>query len=73
MRLLRCKESADRLGVRRSSLPGFERKGLLVSLRDAAGHRRYLESDIESIRAKLLAGELAPAQAAGSKEIGADR
>lgn len=57
MRLLRCKETADRLGVRRSSLPGFEQKGLLSSVRDPSGHRRYRESDVEAIRKQLLAGE----------------
>lgn len=68
MDLIRCKKAAEIIGVDRSCLGGLERKGILVPIRDWAGHRRYRKEEVESVRERLLAGKLAdqnPAPAQG--------
>ena len=58
MKLLRTKESANRLGLKPVSLRLLEKKGLLHPVRDWAGHRRFLEEEIDAFRDKLLRGEI---------------
>ena len=58
MKLLRCKEAAERLGLKPIALRGLDRKGLLPAVRDWAGHRRFREDEVEALRERLLNGEV---------------
>ena len=51
-KLVAIGEVAFRLGVGKTTLRLWERKGLLVPVRTPGGHRRYRESEIERIMGK---------------------
>jgi excisionase family DNA binding protein len=50
---MRIKEAAKRLGVHPTTLVRLERRGLLHPARDWAGHRRFTQADIETLRRLL--------------------
>ena len=54
MRLLRVKESANLLGLKAASIRQLEKHGLLKSIRDWSGHRRFRESDVLKFKKELL-------------------
>jgi DNA-binding transcriptional MerR regulator len=58
--LLRTKDAATRLGLKSFSVRRLEQMGILPSIRDWAGHRRFRERDVEQVREKLLSGALNP-------------
>lgn len=58
MKLLRCKEAAHILGLKAGSLRQLEKAGLLLPIRDWAGHRRFREDEVEAFKERLLRGEI---------------
>jgi DNA-binding transcriptional MerR regulator len=64
-RLLRCKEAAEALGLKSSSMRVLERRGLISATRDWSGHRRFNERDVLELRNSLFSdGEKNPPEAA---------
>ncbi len=56
MRLIRVKEAADLLGVKCSSVRKLDERGVLRSIRDWSGHRRFQEQEVLEYRQSLLEG-----------------
>lgn len=52
---MRITEFARAIGVSPDTVRKLERRGVLVSQRDWAGHRRYTEDDVAQARATLFA------------------
>jgi len=57
-KLLRTKKAADRIGLEPASLRILEEKGLLHPIRDWAGHRRFMQDDLDEFSKRLLRGEI---------------
>jgi hypothetical protein len=57
-KLLRVKDAGELAGLEPDSMRIAEKHGLIVAVRDWAGHRRFKESAVLEFRRKLLAGEL---------------
>lgn len=56
---MRIAEFARSLGVSTDTVRRLERRGLLRSKRDWAGHRRFTATDLKRARATLFATETA--------------
>lgn len=41
IRLLRCKEAGDLLGLKSAYVRALEKRGVLMAVRDPGGHRRF--------------------------------
>lgn len=52
---MRIKQFASAVGVSPDTLKRLERQGLLIPVRDWAGHRRYSAEDLERARVLLFA------------------
>jgi DNA-binding transcriptional MerR regulator len=58
-KFLRSKEAAETLGLKsRSSMRVLEKRGLIHSVRDWAGHRRFSEHDVIELRKSLFPGQV---------------
>jgi DNA-binding transcriptional MerR regulator len=51
---MRIKEFSERLGISSDTVLRLERAGLLLPVRDWAGHRRYTNDDVERAREFLF-------------------
>ncbi len=51
---MRIGEIAKSLGVSQATIRRLERRGIITAKRDWAGHRRYTESDLATIRTVLF-------------------
>lgn len=52
--LLRSKEASDLLGLKHRSMHVLEKRGLIHSIRDWAGHRRFKRQDVLALRKSLF-------------------
>jgi len=54
MKHLRVKEAAELLGVKSASVRQLEKRGLLSSVRDWSGHRRFREDGVLILRERFF-------------------
>jgi excisionase family DNA binding protein len=51
---MRIGDVAGTLGISRETIRRLEHDGVVMPLRDRAGHRRFTEADLERIRAAVF-------------------